>query len=99
MPDSLTENPSHTHHHRQTKAILNRLSRIEGHIRSIKVMVEEGRDCSDILIQIAAVRSAITQTGRVVLEDHLESCLFQAGISPEANEIWLGVKESLDVFI
>lgn len=98
MPDSPAENPSHTHQHRQTKAILNRLSRIEGHIRSIKAMVEEGRDCSDILIQIAAVRSAITQTGRVVLEDHLESCLFHAGVLPDSNEIWLGVKESLDVF-
>ncbi len=85
----------HQHQHRQRKAIINRLSRIEGHIRSIRAMVEEGRDCSDILIQIAAVRSAINKTGKVVLEDHLESCLFHVGVA-ENNDIWLGVKESFD---
>jgi len=88
----------HVHRHKQTKAVINRLSRIEGHIRSIKTMVEEGRDCSDILIQISAVRSAIDKAGRVVLEDHLESCLFHAGVLPEDNEIWLDVKEALDVY-
>lgn len=92
------EIPEHVHRHGQTRAIINRLSRIEGHIRSIKSMVEEERNCSEILIQIAAVRSAISKTGRVVLEDHLESCLFHIGVSPEDNEIWLGVKEAFDVF-
>jgi len=62
-------------------------------------MVEEGRDCSDILIQISAVRSAIDKVGRVVLEDHLESCLFHAGVLREDNEIWAGVKEALDVYL
>ena len=92
-------NTEHIHPHKQTRAIVNRLSRIEGHIRSIKGMVEEGRDCSDILIQIAAVRSAIDKVGRVVLEDHLESCLFDAGVLPEREEIWAGVKEALDVYL
>jgi DNA-binding FrmR family transcriptional regulator len=90
---------NHTHEHKQTKAIVNRLSRIEGHIRSIKTMVQEGRDCSDILIQIAAVRSAVAKVGRVVLEDHLESCLFHTGVLPKENEIWAGVKEALDVYL
>jgi DNA-binding FrmR family transcriptional regulator len=90
---------THKPQHKQTKAIINRLSRIEGHIRSIKTMVQDGRDCSDILIQIAAVRSAVDKVGRVVLEDHLESCLFHAGLLPEGNEIWAGVKEALDVYL
>jgi DNA-binding FrmR family transcriptional regulator len=93
------ENPEHAHPHKQTRAIVNRLSRIEGHIRSIKGMVEENRDCSDILIQIAAVRSAIDKVGRVVLEDHLESCLLDAEVLPEREEIWAGVKEALDVYL
>jgi DNA-binding FrmR family transcriptional regulator len=93
------DEPTHTHRHRQTKAIVNRLSRIEGHIRSIKEMVREGRDCSDILIQISAVRSAIDKVGRVVLEDHLESCLFEVGATPEGNEVWDSVKEALDVYL
>ena len=88
-----------SHEHKQTRAIVNRLSRIEGHIRSIKTMVEEGRDCSDVLIQLSAVRSAIDKAGRVVLEDHLESCLFHVGVLPKDNEIWAGVKEALDVYL
>jgi DNA-binding FrmR family transcriptional regulator len=91
--------PEHEHRHKQTRAIVNRLSRIEGHIRSIKKMVEEGRDCSDVLVQLSAVRSAVDKVGRVVLEDHLESCLFHAGVLPDDNEIWAGVKEALDVYL
>jgi len=89
----------HEHTHKQTRAVINRLSRIEGHIRSIKAMVEEGRDCADVLIQLSAVRSAIDKVGRVVLEDHLESCLFHTGVLPEDSEIWAGVKEALDVYL
>ena len=95
----MTEEAQHIHHHKQTKAIINRLSRIEGHIRSIKKMVQDERDCADVLIQISAVRSAIDKVGRVVLEDHLESCLFHAGVPPEDNDIWGGVKEALDVYL
>jgi DNA-binding FrmR family transcriptional regulator len=88
------ENP-----HKQTRAIVNRLSRVEGHVRSIKQMVEDGRDCADVLIQLSAVRSAIGKIGRVVLEDHLESCLFQVGVDPEGSDIWSGVKEALDIYL
>jgi len=88
----------HIHVHRQTRTVINRLSRIEGHIRSIKSMVEEGRDCSEILIQISAVQSAINKTGKVVLEDHLESCLFHVGISPDENEIWLSIKDVFNAY-
>jgi DNA-binding FrmR family transcriptional regulator len=95
----MSQETQHVHRHKQTKAIVNRLSRIEGHVRSIKTMVQEERDCSDVLIQLAAVRSAIDKVGRVVLEDHLESCLFHVGILPEDNEIWAGVKEALDVYL
>jgi DNA-binding FrmR family transcriptional regulator len=90
--------PDHEHTHKNTRLIVNRLSRIEGHIRSIKTMVEEGRDCTDILTQIAAVRSAVSKVGKVVFEDHLESCLFHSGVMPEENDIWLGIKEAMDVY-
>jgi DNA-binding FrmR family transcriptional regulator len=90
--------PEHEQTHEQTRAVVNRLSRIEGHIRSIKAMVEEGRDCADVLIQLSAVRSAVDKVGRVVLEDHLESYLFHAGVLPQESEIWAGIKEALDVY-
>ena len=87
------------HQHKQTRAIVNWLSRIEGHIRSVKKMVEEGRDCADGLIQLSAVRSALNKVGRVVLEDHIESCLLHGGMDVEESETWTGIKEALDVFL
>ena len=68
----------HTHSHENTKAVLNRLSRAIGHLQSVKRMIEEGRDCSEVLVQIAAVRSAIDNTGKVILQDHLKHCIVDA---------------------
>lgn len=65
-----------THKHR--KKVMDRLSRIEGHVRGIKKMVEEDRDCPDLLHQLAAVKAAINKTGELILEDHIESCLMDA---------------------
>lgn len=69
---------AHAHTHENTKAVLNRLSRAIGHLQSVKRMVEEGRDCSEVLVQIAAVRSAIDNTGKVILQDHLKHCIVEA---------------------
>lgn len=68
----------HTHTHANTKAVINRLSRAIGHLESIRRMVEEGRDCSEVLIQLSAVKSAINNTGKVILKDHIEHCLVDA---------------------
>ncbi len=65
----------HGHVHTQTKAVLNRLSRAIGHLESVKRMVEDGRDCTEVLVQLAAVRSALSSTARVILKDHLEHCV------------------------
>ena len=69
---------SHSHTHTHTKAVLNRLSRAIGHLTSVRGMVEQGRDCSEVLIQLAAVRSAIDKTCEVILKDHLEHCIVDA---------------------
>ena len=68
----------HGHVHTNTKAVLNRLSRAIGHLESIKRMVEDGRDCSEVLIQLSAVKSAINNTGKVILKDHIEHCMVDA---------------------
>lgn len=68
----------HTHSHAQTKAVLNRLSRAIGHMESIKRMVEDGRDCTEVLIQLSAVKSAINNTGKIILQDHIEHCIVDA---------------------
>lgn len=68
----------HSHSHTQTKAVINRLSRAIGHLESVKRMVEDGRDCTEVLVQLAAVRSALSSTARVILKDHLEHCITDA---------------------
>lgn len=72
------EGHGHGHTHANTKAVLNRLSRAIGHLESIKRMVEDGRDCSEVLIQLSAVKSAINNTGKVILKDHIEHCMVDA---------------------
>jgi len=68
----------HTHSHEHTRAVVNRLARAIGHLERVKAMVEEGRDCSEVLIQLAAVRNALNNTGKVILKDHLEHCIVDA---------------------
>ena len=68
----------HTHTHENTKAVLNRLSRAIGHLESVKRMVEDGRDCAEVLIQLAAVRSALNNTAKIILKDHIDHCLADA---------------------
>ncbi|MDF2984555.1 MAG: hypothetical protein K0R50_65 [Eubacterium sp.] len=68
----------HKHQHQDTKKVIDRMSRAIGHMEAIKRMVEEGRDCSEILIQISAVRSAINNVGKIVLQDHINHCVVDA---------------------
>jgi DNA-binding FrmR family transcriptional regulator len=75
------------------------LARSAGHIASIKRMVEEGRPCADVLIQLAAVRASIDRASRLVLEDHVESCLRGAAHNGMADEEWPRLQEALDRFI
>ncbi|MDY4517878.1 MAG: metal-sensing transcriptional repressor [Candidatus Spyradocola sp.] len=66
------------HQHEQTEAVVRRLSRAIGHLQAVKRMVEEGRDCAEVLTQLAAVKSAINNVGKVILQDHLEHCIVEA---------------------
>lgn len=68
----------HEHHHTETKKIVDRLSRIVGHIEAIKRMIANERDCIEILIQLSAVDAAIVSCGRVVLKDHIDHCIYDA---------------------
>ena len=68
LDDGTVIKHSHTHTHTQTKAVLNRMSRLIGHLNAVKGMIEEGRDCSEVLIQLSAVNAAIRSVSRVILE-------------------------------
>jgi len=69
---------THTHAHEHSKSVMNRLSRAIGHLTAVRTMVEQGRDCAEVLIQLAAVRSAINKTCELILKDHLEHCIVDA---------------------
>jgi DNA-binding FrmR family transcriptional regulator len=74
----MAQSHSHTHHHPNKKNVINRLARIIGHLKGIKTMVEDDVDCSEILIQLSAVRSALNNTGKIILNDHINHCLIHA---------------------
>lgn len=63
--------PSHKHK-------LDALKRIEGQVRGIQAMVDEGRYCVDIITQISAVRAALQKVQKAILETHLKSCVMTA---------------------
>ena len=69
---------SHTHSPEHIKPVSNRLARAIRHLESVKKMVEDNRDCAEVLIQLAAVKNAINNTGKVILKDHLEHCIVDA---------------------
>ncbi len=78
---------SHAHVHENQKAVINRLARAIGHLNKVKKMVEEGYDCSDVLIQLAAVRSALDNTGKVILNDHIRHCMVDAVAAGDESSI------------
>ena len=78
---------THGHVHENQKAVINRLARAIGHLEKVKRMVEEGVDCSEVLIQLAAVRSAVDNTGKVILQDHLRHCMVDAVAAGDQDAI------------
>ena len=94
------EDPScaHGHVHANTKAVINRLARAIGHLESVKKMVEDGRDCSEVLIQLSAVRSAINNIGKVILEDHIQHCIVDA-VEHDDQDAITNLCQAIDKFV
>ena len=88
----------HVHSQGEKKAVINRLSRAAGHIEAIKRMVENDQDCSQILIQLAAVRSAINNTGKLVLKKHISHCIVEA-VKQGDEETVRELNNAIDKFI
>ena len=90
---------SHVHSEESLRRIVNRLSRIEGHVRGVKTMVQQSSPCPDVLLQIAAVRGALDKVARIVLDEHLTECIARAvdegNIDVEIKEL----KAALDRFL
>ncbi len=86
------------HHHENAKAIINRISRTIGHLEAVKKMVEEDRDCSEVLTQIAAVKSAVNNIGREILKDHINHCVVDAAINGD-TQVLEDLSTALDRFL
>ena len=63
--------------------LINRLKRLEGQVRGLQKMVDEERDCSEILTLLSGIRSALNATGDLILETYVEEC-YGAQTDPDA---------------
>jgi DNA-binding FrmR family transcriptional regulator len=90
---------SHIHSEESLRRIVNRLSRIEGHIRGIKTMVQQNSPCPDVLLQIAAVRGALDKVARIVLDEHLTECIGRAAQEGNIDVEIEQLKAALDRFL
>ena len=89
---------THTHSPKIVKNELNRIARIIGHMKSIKIMIESGRDCSEVLIQLAAVDAAVKSLSRVILKEHMSTCIVDA-IKTGDEEAIEALNEAIDKFM
>ncbi|MEH1891299.1 MAG: metal-sensitive transcriptional regulator [Nostoc sp.] len=90
---------SHVHSEESLRRIVNRLSRIEGHVRGIKTMVQQSSPCPDVLLQIAAVRGALDRVARIVLDEHLTECIGRAAQEGNIDDEIKQLKAALDRFL
>ena len=93
-----THSHAHKHSEEHTKAVLNRMSRIIGHMESTRRMVEDDRDCSEVLIQLSAIESAINSVSRVILKEHLSTCVIDAVKNDDVDTIE-ELNKAIDKFI
>lgn len=89
----------HHHPHKERKQVVNRLARIEGHVRAIKEMTGAGRDCPDLLLQIAAVQKALDGVAKIILKDHLEQCILPVVDPNERSKVLLDLQDALDHYM
>ena len=69
---------AHVHDPREKRRQINRLSRVIGHLQFIKRFMEEDSDCSDVLMQLAAARSALNGLGKEIINEHMTHCVAHA---------------------
>ena len=71
----------------EEKKLLDRLARVEGQVRGLRRMLEERRCCEDVLTQLLAARSGLESAGIMVVDRHLQDCVFEAdNVKPETLE-------------
>jgi DNA-binding FrmR family transcriptional regulator len=69
----------------QKKALQNRIRRLEGQLRGVSRMIDEERECGEVLQQLTAARSALQGTIDVFIEEMVNDCLINDGVDPETR--------------
>ncbi len=85
--------------HKQRKNARDRLVRAEGHLRGVIKMIDEDKECPDVLLQLAAVKAALDKVGVIILEDHLEHCVVEAIRSGDAEPQLKELRAALEKLI
>lgn len=88
----------HIHSHTQTKLVLNRMAKIIGHLEATKSMVEDGRDCTEVLNQLAAIRSAVNGVSKIIMMDHMEHCIVDA-VRDNDDQAMENMQKAIDKFL
>lgn len=83
---------------RYDKAMVNRIARATGHLKMVRDMVEQEWDCSEVLIQLAAVKSAVNGAGKEILKQYMEECVDQE-LRQQDNEGMGKLKKGIDSFM
>lgn len=95
---SHTHDHPHTHSHEHTKSVMNRLARAAGHLEYVRRMISSGQDCTEVLMQLAAVKSALNNTAKLILKDHIEHCIVDA-ISNNDEEAIADLNKAIERFM
>ncbi len=83
---------------RNNKALLTRLSRIEGQIRGIKNMIEENKPCEEVIVQLSSASAALQSTAKVMLLHHIDTCVLESVQNGDGEEALEHLKEVLDKY-
>ncbi|MEA4895298.1 MAG: metal-sensing transcriptional repressor [Oscillospiraceae bacterium] len=89
---------AHPHVHTNKKAVHDRLSKAKGHLESVIRMIDDDRDCAEVLVQLAAVRSAINNAGKVLLQDHISECITEAVANNDTQKI-IDLNKAIEQFM
>lgn len=88
----------HSHDHQNTKAVRNRLARVIGHLHAVERMLEDNRDCAEVLVQLAAVRSALNNICKLILRDHMDHCIVSA-VQNNDTEALTEINKAIDLLM
>lgn len=88
-----------TNTHEHTHDVVQRLSRIEGHIRGIKKMLEDGQSCDQVLLQLSAVKAALNKATKILLEDHFDNCVLEKNKDKALEKELMEFRKIFDGFL